>query len=156
MFDPFEALGLEKCFDLDMKVLEQHYFEKQRTAHPDQFICATLEEKTQALRKSTELNQAYLLLKDPIERALFLLKERNVEPLTHDAETLHKVMEWNERFEAGEDLSRELLEEKNILVKEIKEGFRVQDLERVRIALYLQTYVQKLLRESTRKVSKVV
>lgn len=152
MFDPFEVLGLEKCYSLDIKVLEKRYFEEQRKSHPDQFVLANPDEKARALRKSTELNQAYLLLKDPLQRASFLLKDKNIELLSHDAETLGKVMMWNERFESGEDLTTELATENEALFKNVEEGFESGDFEKVRVALYLQTYIQKLLKEMKSRV----
>lgn len=147
MFDPFATLGLEKCYSLDMKLLEKRYFEEQKQTHPDQFVLGSPDEKAQALKKSTELNRAYLLLKDPLQRAMFLLKESEIEPLSHDAESLGQIMLWNERLESGEDLTVELRDEEETLLNGIKDAFEERDFEKVRVSLYQLTYVQKLLKE---------
>ncbi len=147
MFDPFEILGLQKSYALDSAFLEKRYFEEQRKNHPDRFALASEEDKKEALRKSTELNQAYLLLKDPLGRAEYLLKVKNIDLIAHDAPTLGKAMMWNERLVEGEDLSAELQQEQKNLSQEIIDGFECEDFEKVRLALYRQTYVMKLLKE---------
>ncbi len=147
MFDPYEVLGLSKAFAVDERELERRYFELQRKHHPDQFIHASSEEKAQALKTSTELNQAYAVLKDPIQRAEILLKARNIEPLSHDEETLALVMEFNEKVEAGEDIKPELSQMQQELFTDIEKGFDEADFEAVRQALFRQTYVTKLLKD---------
>src|SRR3990167_10966975 len=95
MFDPFEVLGLPQCFSLSLQDLEKRYFDAQRKTHPDRFSQA---EKEEASKKSAVVNQAYLLLKDPLERGIFLLKDAVVDPLTHHSEILMEMMEWRERL----------------------------------------------------------
>src|SRR5216683_629469 len=105
MSNPFEILNLEKSYRLDLQLLENHYFEAQKKWHPDQFFKATDQEKTEALKTSTAVNQAYLVLKNPLSRAEYLLKAEGIEPLSHDPTFLGTVMEWNERRERGEILT---------------------------------------------------
>ena len=145
MFDPFDILKLEKSYSLDLNKLEKHYFAEQRKAHPDQFSQASDEEKNTALKKSTMVNQAYLTLKNPLQRAAYLLKDVGIEALSHDPTFLGQVMIWNERLENGEDLKPELYEEEKTLVKELEIAFGVKDYEKARAALYQLNYVQKLL-----------
>ena len=145
MFDPFNVLGLEKQYSLDAHVLEKRYFEEQKKAHPDRFALASGSEKEDASKKSTALNQAYLILKDPLQRAAFLLKAKGVEPLSYDATSLVQVMDWNERREAGEDLSSELRQEEEQLFKSLKNAFAENDDELACVTLYRLTYVRKLL-----------
>lgn len=40
MNDPFEMLGVERRFDLDLKVLEKTHRELSRALHPDKFVQA--------------------------------------------------------------------------------------------------------------------
>jgi molecular chaperone HscB len=149
MFDPFEVMGLEKGYPLDMYVLEKRYFDEQKKTHPDRFALANEAEKDDALRKSTALNQAYLILKDPLQRAAFLLKARGVEPLSHDPLFLGEVMVWNERLEAGEDLSLELRHEEEQLFQRLEKAFGEKDDEGARVSLYRLTYVRKLLKDNS-------
>jgi molecular chaperone HscB len=147
MFDPFEVLGLERGYSLDVESLEKRYFEEQKKTHPDRFTLASGAEKEDALKKSTALNQAYLLLKDPLLRAEFLLKAKGVEPLSQDPLFLGEVMMWNEQLEAGEDLSSELRHEEEQLFKNLGTAFEEEDDESARISLYRLTYVRKMLKQ---------
>lgn len=147
MFDPYQILGIEKVYALDMKQLEQRYFEMQRKAHPDQFVNASSEQKVRALKLSTELNQAYAILKDPVQRALILLEMNGIKPLKHEPETLMLVMEWNEKVDRGEDVLPELNQMQQELFTDIETGFSEDDFEKVRKSLYRLTYVSKLLRD---------
>ncbi len=148
MFDPFEVMGLEKGYSLAVDELEKRYFEEQKKTHPDRFTLASGAEKDKALKKSIALNQAYLLLKDPLQRATFLLKGRGVEPLSQDPLFLGEVMVWNERLEAGEDLSLELKQKEERLFKELEDAFEEENDERARVSLYRLTYVRKLLKDN--------
>ncbi|OJW46274.1 MAG: Fe-S protein assembly co-chaperone HscB [Alphaproteobacteria bacterium 41-28] len=148
MFDPFEVFGFEKHYSLDVDSLEKRYFEEQKKTHPDRFALSSEAEKDDALRKSTALNQAYIILKDPLQRASFLLKVKGVEPLSHDPLFLGEVMEWNDRLEAGEDLSLELRQEEEKLLKNLETAFEEKDDESARVSLYRLTYVRKLLKDN--------
>jgi len=146
MSDPFALLNLEKSYSLDLQLLDKHYFEEQRKSHPDQLSQATEQEKTEALKRSTALNQAYLMLKNPLLRAEYLLKAEGFEALSHDPSVLEIVMDWNERREKGEDLYTELLEQEIILFNVLEDHFKAEEYEKVRRVLYQLTYIQKLLK----------
>lgn len=144
MFDPFEILALEKQFPLDLKVLETAYFEAQKRTHPDRFIGASLEVRNQAIQQSSEVNQAYVILKSPLSRGAYLLKNAGIEPLIHDPLFLGQVMGWNERMDRGENLKEELTSEEEQLLKSLKDGFEANDYETVRSALYRLTYITSI------------
>ena len=148
MFNPFETLGFETQYPLDVGVLEKRYFEEQKKIHPDRFAFASKAEKEDALKKSTALNQAYLMLKDPLQRAACVLRGRGVELLSHDPLFLGEVMDWNERLEAGEDLTSELRHTEEQLLKNLEEAFEEKDDELARLTLYRLTYVRKLLKQN--------
>lgn len=147
MFDPFAVFGFEKAYALDLDVLEKRYFEDQKKTHPDRFMLSGADEKAEALKQSTALNQAYLFLKDPLKRAAFLIDVYGVEPLTHDFESLSQAMRWSERMEAGENVKPELSQEEEKLLKDLEEAFEEKNYERARKALYRLTYVQKALKQ---------
>lgn len=147
MFNPFAILNLEQSYSIDLNVLETHYFAEQKKCHPDQFVNGNSQEKADSLKQSTVVNQAYLILKNPLQRAEYLLKAAGVDPLSNDPSFLGQVMEWNERLENGEDLTSDLLDTEKILFNELEHGFAIQDYEKVRVCLYQLTYVQKLLKQ---------
>jgi len=105
-------------------MLNHQYRTLQKTIHPDRFVNATDAEKKQSLQKSTQINDAYQVLKDPIKRASHIislhqvLKENTLPP-----DFLMQQMEWEEEFETINDLeqiqlfSDKIEEEKKILME---------------------------------------
>jgi molecular chaperone HscB len=76
--DPFEALGLEPVFGIDLAVLEQRHRDLSRTLHPDRHAAAGAAERRLALGRAIEVNEAFRNLKDPVRRAEVLLARRGV------------------------------------------------------------------------------
>ncbi len=99
--DPFEALGVEPVFGLDLAALEQRHRDLSRTLHPDRHAAAGAAERRMALGRAIEVNEAFRNLKDPIRRAEALLARRGVlsgegkEPAASPA-LLMEVMERRE------------------------------------------------------------
>lgn len=150
MFNPFDILNLEKSYSLDPSTLEKHYFEAQKKNHPDQFSQADAQQKGEAVRKSTIVNQAYLMLKNPLQRAEYLLQEAGVGLLSSDPTFLEQVMAWNERLDRGENLTLKLHDEQAMLLKKLEEAFDQKDYDTARVAVYRLTYVQKLVKQRGR------
>jgi len=146
MFNPFEILHLKQTYSLDQDVLEAHYFEAQRKTHPDQFSRGNEQEKAEAMEKSTAVNQAYLILRDPLLRAEYLLKMAGIDLLSNDSAFLEHVMEWNERLARGEDLHPDLKVKEKELLTGLENAFFLHDHEMARRVLYQLTYLQKLLK----------
>src|SRR5687767_10792391 len=72
--DYFALLGLPVSFSLDLECLEKKYLQLQQLLHPDRFIGKSTREKRYANQQSSQVNQAYEALKDPIQRGIYLLK----------------------------------------------------------------------------------
>ncbi len=99
--NPFEVLGLEAMFALDLKEVEKRHRELSRALHPDKFVGAGASERRASLNKAVEANEAWRVLRDPVKRAEALFRlagvsvgERN-EPAA-SPEFLMEVMEWRE------------------------------------------------------------
>jgi molecular chaperone HscB len=76
--NPFEALGVEPSFALDLAILEQRHRELSRALHPDRHAASGAGERRMALGRAIEVNEAYRILKDPVRRAEALLAQRGV------------------------------------------------------------------------------
>ena len=77
--DPFEALGVEPAFNLDLALLEQRHRDLSRALHPDRHASSGAAERRMALGRAIEVNEAFRKLKDPIRRAEALLALRGVQ-----------------------------------------------------------------------------
>ncbi len=76
--DPFEALGVEPNFSLDLGLLEQRHRDLSRALHPDRHASAGAAERRMALGRAIEVNEAFRTLKNPVRRAEALLARRGV------------------------------------------------------------------------------
>jgi len=71
--DYFEVFGLPRILGIDLVALEKTFHELSRKYHPDYFSTASPAEKTQAVRMSALLNDAYRTLRHPVRRVEYLL-----------------------------------------------------------------------------------
>ena len=76
--DPFETLGVEPVFGLDLAILEQRHRDLSRALHPDRHAASGAAERRMALGRAIEVNEAFRTLKDPVRRAEALLARRGV------------------------------------------------------------------------------
>ena len=74
MKDNFTLLGLAQRFDLDEGELHQKYVALSRHAHPDFHADESPEVQQLHLQVSAAVNDAYRTLKDPADRAAYLLE----------------------------------------------------------------------------------
>jgi molecular chaperone HscB len=69
----FDVFGLPPAFHLSAKELEERYLALSRELHPDRHARATPRQRVVALQRTTELNDAYKVLKHDVRRAEYLL-----------------------------------------------------------------------------------
>ena len=72
--DYFTCMNLPRKLILDEKSLEETFYSLSRTFHPDFYANKDEEEKMVSLRNTALLNTAYRTLKDPIQRAEYLIR----------------------------------------------------------------------------------
>jgi molecular chaperone HscB len=78
MADPFETLGLEPRFNLDLRALEQRHRDLSKALHPDRYTGAPAAERRLSLGRAIDVNEAFRALRDPIRRAEALVKRAGV------------------------------------------------------------------------------
>ncbi|MCW5965535.1 MAG: Fe-S protein assembly co-chaperone HscB [Bryobacterales bacterium] len=98
--DFYAFLGLPEQLALDPDDLQKRFYERSRLLHPDRFARANPAEREESLRASSLLNDGYRTLKDPLQRAEYVLarygfdigeqRSNNVPP-----ELLEEVFELN-------------------------------------------------------------
>jgi molecular chaperone HscB len=75
----FDLFGLPARYRVDPASLDAAYRKLQSEVHPDRFARGTDTERRMALQSSARVNEAYRALKDPVERAQYLLRMNGVD-----------------------------------------------------------------------------
>jgi molecular chaperone HscB len=76
--DFFSFFGLPRKLNVDVARLERDFYQFSRKLHPDVYARSTGKEQDWSLQKTSQLNDAYRTLKDPISRTEYLLKLEGV------------------------------------------------------------------------------
>ncbi len=132
--DYFEFLELPRSLAIDPRDLEKRFYALSRQLHPDLYARKSPAEREYALEASAILNDAYRALKDPISRALYLLKLEGFdigEQGTKDVppELLEEIFELNMALEEGEadDARERFLEMRAEVDAELQSQFAAWD-----------------------------
>ena len=115
--DYFAIFGLPRKLWIEMSELEQKFLQMSWKLHPDNFVNASEEEREVSVKRSSELNDAYRTLRDPIARVEYLLaiegqRKEGEKKQQAPPELLEEVVELNESLDelreakaAGGDLA---------------------------------------------------
>ncbi len=100
----FEIFGVPEFYDLDLAELSSRFRKLQSAIHPDKYASASDMERRLSVQKSALINEAYLALKSPLERARYMLKLRGVDlsndtSITMAPDFLMQQMELREELE---------------------------------------------------------
>jgi len=104
--DHFSLLGFEPRFGLDPQALDAAYQRVQTQVHPDRFAVASAAERRVAMQWATRANEAYRVLRDPVQRAACLC-EMHGAPIEAESNTampapfLMQQMDWREALDAA-------------------------------------------------------
>ena len=77
--DFFTIFSLPRHLQVNLSALEKTFYAQSRKLHPDRFAARPPVEQEAALAESSQLNDAYRTLKDPILRTQYLLSVEGVE-----------------------------------------------------------------------------
>jgi molecular chaperone HscB len=77
--DYFTFFGLSRKLNIDLARLEREFYDLSRKLHPDLYARADSQEQEWSMEQSSQLNDAYRTLKDPIKRTQYLLRLEGVE-----------------------------------------------------------------------------
>jgi molecular chaperone HscB len=104
MTDPFETLGVDARFDLDLGALERRHRDLSKALHPDRYAGAPAAERRLALGRAIDVNEAFRALRDPLRRAEALLRRAGV-PVGEEASRAVPESLLMEMMEAREELA---------------------------------------------------
>lgn len=157
----FTLFQLEPAFDIDAENLEQTYRALAARFHPDKFASASAFEQKQAVMMSSTVNEAYRTLKNPTDRAAYLLRQQGIdadapEHTSFAPEFLMQQMEWRETLaeaRGGQDqtalpaLDKEISGAQQELWRDLREAFRRQQYEDAAQLVRQGRFLDKLKKE---------
>ena len=157
----FTLFQLEPAFDIDAENLEQTYRALAARFHPDKFASASAFEQKQAVMMSSTINDAYRTLKNPIDRAAYLLKTLGIdadapERTSFAPDFLIQQMEWRETLMEAraendlktlENLNDEIRAEQEKLFSDLKQSFARQDYDTAAQQVRQGRFLDKLRNE---------
>lgn len=146
----FELFSIPATFSVDQTRLSETYRELQKQYHPDKFAMQSDSERLAAMQKSTEINDAYLTLKNSCLRAQYLLLlagfDIELQKTLQDTDFLMQQMQWRETISSfTEDDEDEIA----LFTEQIQK--QASDLE-VQIASQLQADDLEATADSIRKL----
>src|SRR3954447_485370 len=119
----FEFFGLCKKLNLNEQQLQKEFYALSRKLHPDVYARATANEQEWSLQKTSQLNDAYRNLKDPIARTQYLLSLEGIQLEEQSKSATDAARQSGE--EKKQAVPPELLEEVfelNMQLQELKMG----------------------------------
>ncbi|KAA8735450.1 Fe-S protein assembly co-chaperone HscB [Acinetobacter qingfengensis] len=129
----FDLFDLEPSLDLDLDALKTKFLALQQQYHPDH----NQDNIEQAVTESSEINQAYTMLKQIDSRAAYLLKlqkqDAGLEQSIHDFEFLQSALDMREQLDEAntveqlQQLREEIQQWVDSLIREFKLDFSAQD-----------------------------
>ena len=123
MPDYFALFSLPQPLHLDLASLETTFYAQSRKLHPDRFASKPAAEQQAALAASSQLNDAYRTLRDPILRTEYLLGLQGIqlEEQSRAATDLAKSTGTAKKQVAPPDLLEDAFE-LNMALEEMKMG----------------------------------
>jgi molecular chaperone HscB len=102
----FELLGLPVAYAVDAARLEKGYRDLQSQVHPDRFAAKTDSDRRVAMQWAARANEAYRTLRDPVDRARYLLGLKGYDTgeetnTSMPPDFLMQQMEWRETVAAA-------------------------------------------------------
>lgn len=174
--DYYRFFGIPVTLHLDTKELQDRFYAMSRRLHPDLFLRHEPAERQHSLEASAILNDAYRVLRDPVSRAEYVLKENGFdigEQRSRDVppELLEEVFELNmaiEELRGGDESARPGLErahdefgamlgevdsELDRLFREFDAKQDREALSKVRSTLNRRRYIQNLIQEVEKELT---
>jgi molecular chaperone HscB len=106
--DHFALFDLPRKLWIEMAPLEQKFLQLSWKLHPDNFVNASAEEQERSLKRSSAVNDAYRVLRDPVARVEYLLeiegaRKEGEHKQQAPPELLEEVFELNESLDELRD-----------------------------------------------------
>jgi len=121
----FELLGLPARYRVDLDALDAAYRKLQTEVHPDRFAGGSDAERRLALQASARVNEAYRALKNPVQRAQYLLSLNGVDAVG-ETDTQLPLDFLERQLERREEASDALVAEDERTLSSLREAVRAE------------------------------
>ncbi|MDE0757313.1 MAG: Fe-S protein assembly co-chaperone HscB [Pseudomonadales bacterium] len=165
----FELFQLPVTFSIDLEDLENRYFELHKTSHPDRYVGASDQEKRLAVQWTMQINEAYQNLRDPLARAIYLLKQSGIELADNPqmgATFLVQQIELREKIdsiethsdgpEQVEALIRSISEQTVELLQQFITAYEAGNMSEAREGVYQMQFMVKLQQSARQMEEKIL
>jgi molecular chaperone HscB len=125
----FELFELPARYALDMAALDHAYRTVQARVHPDRHASADEAQKRLAMQWATRANDAYRTLRDPLQRAVYMLGLRGIDVGAQDNTAMEPAflmaqIDWRERIEDADAAGN--IDALDALLAELRDEERVR------------------------------
>ncbi len=79
----FELFQLPVGYRLKKSELDCRYKSLQRKVHPDRFVAEDAHRQLYAVQAASQVNSAYQTLRNPLQRAIYMLELAGIDPVDH-------------------------------------------------------------------------
>ncbi|MDO5686121.1 MAG: Fe-S protein assembly co-chaperone HscB [Neisseria sp.] len=163
MHDYFALFQLPAHFALDTAQLDAAYRTLAMRFHPDRTASLSAFEQKQAMMMAATVNEAYRVLKQPLERAAYLLQEAGIDAdapqhTQFAPEFLMQQMEWREALGEADDaaalsaLAAEFDAARSEVEAELEAAFAAKNHDAAADALRRGRFIHKLNEELAAKM----
>jgi len=160
--DFFELFDLPVSYDVDLNKIQQQYVMLQKQVHPDKFVNGSDLEKRISMQQTSWINEAQATLKDPVLRAIYLLKLKEIDfslenETTMDAAFLMQQLEMRESLEniknepdpleTLDSMAKEIKNSTNEMKQGFAESYQAEQFDDAREWIRKLQFVQKAKKE---------
>jgi molecular chaperone HscB len=121
----FQLFGLPARYRVDQDALDAAYRALQTEVHPDRYASASDADKRLALQASARVNEAYRALKDPVQRAQYLLSLSGVDAVG-ETDTQLPLDFLERQLERREEASEALANEDERTLSSLRDSVRAE------------------------------
>lgn len=151
--DYYRIFDLPEDYQIDAAILQQRYRDLQRECHPDRYVGKSPHEQRVAVQYASVVNQAYTVLRSPVQRAQYLLGRLGVDTnientVVNDFDFLTRQIELRERLHAATS-DADSLARLDALGDEIAREFAQQQV------LFTQQYRDRALQTATQTAAQM-
>ena len=164
--DFFHLFGIPVSFSIDTGALMQRYRELQQVVHPDRFASSSEQERRLSMQYATHINEGLRILKDPLERARYLLQLKGVQWDDEQAtlsdpeflmqqmelrESLSEVREQTDPLQAVADIIADvdaIIQQNTRVLEQLLQSEQQSDLDKAKQQVRKMQFLQKMKSEA--------